>query len=46
VPLGRATLADEVAEAVRYVASPQAAFMTGQSIVLDGGRSTLAGLVD
>lgn len=46
VPLGRATLADEVAEAVRYVASPQAAFMTGQSVVLDGGRSTLAGLVD
>lgn len=46
VPLGRATLADEVAEAVRYAASPQAAFMTGQSIILDGGRSTLAGLVD
>lgn len=46
VPLGRATLADEVASAVRYVASPQAAFMTGQTLVLDGGRSTLAGLVD
>lgn len=46
VPLGRATLADEVAEAARYAASPQAAFMTGQSIILDGGRSTLAGLVD
>lgn len=46
VPLGRATLADEIAEAVRYVASPRAAFMTGQTLVLDGGRSTLAGLVD
>lgn len=46
VPLGRATRADEIADAVRYVASPQAAFMTGQNLVLDGGRSTLAGLID
>jgi NAD(P)-dependent dehydrogenase (short-subunit alcohol dehydrogenase family) len=46
VPLGRAAQADEIAEAARYIASPAAAYMTGQSLVLDGGRSTLSGLLD
>jgi len=46
VPLGRAALADEIAEATRYIASPQAAYFTGQSLILDGGRSTLSGLLD
>jgi NAD(P)-dependent dehydrogenase (short-subunit alcohol dehydrogenase family) len=46
VPLGRAARADEIAEAARYIASPQAAYMTGQSLVLDGGRSTLSGMLD
>ncbi|MBK8198033.1 MAG: SDR family oxidoreductase [Acidobacteria bacterium] len=46
VPLGRAAQADEIAEAARYIASPQAAYLTGQSLVLDGGRSTLSGLID
>jgi NAD(P)-dependent dehydrogenase (short-subunit alcohol dehydrogenase family) len=46
VPLGRAALADEIAEAARYIASPQAAYLTGQSLILDGGRSTLSGLLD
>jgi NAD(P)-dependent dehydrogenase (short-subunit alcohol dehydrogenase family) len=46
VPLGRAALADEIAEAARYIASPQAAYFTGQSLVLDGGRSTLSGVLD
>ncbi len=46
VPLGRAAKSDEIAEAVRYIASPQAAFLTGQSLILDGGRSTLSGMLD
>ncbi|MDP1553823.1 MAG: SDR family oxidoreductase [Hyphomonas sp.] len=46
VPLGRAAKSDEIAEAVRYIASPQAAYLTGQSLVLDGGRSTLSGMLD
>jgi NAD(P)-dependent dehydrogenase (short-subunit alcohol dehydrogenase family) len=46
VPLGRAALADEIAEAARYIASPQAAYLTGQSLILDGGRSTLSGVLD
>ena len=46
VPLGRAARADEIAEAARYIASPQAAYLTGQSLILDGGRSTLSGMLD
>lgn len=42
-PLGRAALADEVAEAALYLASRNAAIVTGESLVLDGGRSVLSG---
>lgn len=45
VPLGRAVQADEIAGAALFLASPQAAFVTGQSLVLDGGRSTLSGVL-
>lgn len=44
-PLGRAALADEIADAARFLASPEAAFITGQTLVLDGGRSTLSGVL-
>jgi len=37
VPLGRLVTADEVAAAVAYFASPGAAAVNGQTIVLDGG---------
>ena len=37
VPFGRFGTADEVAGAVRYLASPEAAYVTGQTLVLDGG---------
>lgn len=46
VPLGRAVLADEIAAAAYFMASAEAAFLTGQSLVLDGGRSTLSGVLD
>jgi len=37
VPLGRAGTADEVADAVRFLASPDAGYITGQTLVVDGG---------
>ena len=37
IPLGRFCEVDEVAEAVRYLASPAAVYMTGHTLVLDGG---------
>jgi 3-oxoacyl-[acyl-carrier protein] reductase len=46
VPLSRAARADEIAEAALYIASPHAAYLTGHCLVLDGGRSTLSGVLD
>lgn len=40
VPMGRYGNVGEVAEAVVYLASPSSSYMTGQSVVLDGGVST------
>lgn len=40
-PLGRIASATELAEAVQYLASDGSAFMTGQIITVDGGRSLL-----
>ena len=37
VPLHRFGTPDEVASAVRYLASPAAAYITGQTLLLDGG---------
>ena len=37
IPLKRFATAEEVAAAVSYLASPQAAYITGQTLVLDGG---------
>jgi NAD(P)-dependent dehydrogenase (short-subunit alcohol dehydrogenase family) len=37
VPLRRLATVDEVARAVCYLASPQAASITGQTLILDGG---------
>ena len=40
-PLGRIAPASEVAEAAQFLASDGAAFMTGEVITLDGGRTLL-----
>lgn len=40
-PLGRIASASEVAEAVQFLASDSAGFMTGQIMTVDGGRSLL-----
>jgi NAD(P)-dependent dehydrogenase (short-subunit alcohol dehydrogenase family) len=37
VPLGRLGTADDIAEVVLFLASPAAAYVTGQNIVVDGG---------
>ncbi len=37
IPAGRIAESSEVAELVRYLISPQASFITGSSIVMDGG---------
>lgn len=40
VPLGRFGSMDEIAAAAVYLASPEAKFMTGQTLVLDGGLTS------
>ncbi|MFM2244159.1 MAG: Enoyl-(Acyl carrier protein) reductase, partial [Pseudomonadota bacterium] len=37
-PQNRAFTADEIAEAISFFATPGAAAMNGQSLVLDGGE--------
>lgn len=39
IPLGRFGEPDDIAQAVGFLASPGSAYMTGQTIVLDGGQT-------
>jgi NAD(P)-dependent dehydrogenase (short-subunit alcohol dehydrogenase family) len=38
IPLGRVGESNDIAEAVRYLAGPEAAWVTGQSFAVDGGN--------
>lgn len=39
IPLGRMCAPEDVAQAALYLASPQAKFLTGIELPVDGGRS-------
>lgn len=41
IPMGRFPLAEEIAAAVRYLASPEAGAVTGHVLVVDGGVSVV-----
>ena len=45
-PMGRPSLAEEIAEAACFLASPNSAIITGEAITLDGGRRFLSGLIE
>ena len=36
-PMGRLAHVDEIADSIVFLASPMASFMTGASLVVDGG---------
>ena len=39
VPMGRGGRADEIASAITWLATPGASYITGQTIIVDGGNS-------
>lgn len=45
-PAGRPALAEEIAETALFLARPTSAIITGEAIILDGGRRHLSGLID
>ena len=40
IPLGRTGVPNDIAEAVRFLAGPEAAWLTGQTFAVDGGQET------
>ena len=44
-PMGRPSLAEEIAETACFLASPNSAIITGEAITLDGGRRILSGVI-
>jgi len=42
IPLGRLGRANDIAEAVRFLSSPGAAYITGHTLVVDGGLTVVA----
>ena len=45
-PMGRAAQPDEIADAALYLSLPTSAIVTGETLVMDGGRGRLSGVVD
>ena len=45
-PMGRPSLAEEIAETAAFLASPNSAIITGEAITLDGGRRFLSGIIE
>ncbi|MEC7291094.1 MAG: SDR family oxidoreductase [Pseudomonadota bacterium] len=45
-PMGRPSMAEEIAETAAFLASPNSAIITGEAITLDGGRRLLSGLIE
>jgi 3-oxoacyl-[acyl-carrier protein] reductase len=43
IPAGRLAEPEEVGWAVRFLASEEAAYITGQTIVIDGGQVLIQG---
>ena len=39
--LGRAALAEEIAQVITFLASPAAAYITGATVAADGGRTAI-----
>jgi NAD(P)-dependent dehydrogenase (short-subunit alcohol dehydrogenase family) len=46
LPAGRAGSPEEVADAVVFLCSPQASFITGANLVIDGGQALVGGGID
>lgn len=45
-PMGRASLAEEIAETAAFLSSSNSAIITGETITLDGGRRLLSGVIE
>jgi NAD(P)-dependent dehydrogenase (short-subunit alcohol dehydrogenase family) len=43
-PLGRSARPEEIAEVIAFLGSPAASYVTGQTVVVDGGYSIRAGV--
>jgi len=45
-PTGRASIGEEIAETALFLANPASNIITGETIVLDGGRQNLSGIME